>query len=572
MESPQPSSFSTQKHIAEHVEKPWAPGDRILPSGTSKLPSVTRRHRQLAKSLSEGRTEVLQSYLNSQLTHLSGDAAEKFETSILGISGRESPQESPTKDSPTRRKKRRSPHRKSKGPILYPDHGSSIPIGAYAEAGQSTYGPKTLAETMTAADAVASLERSMRLGDRTVAEPRVARERGLARKLSGSPVPAPAAPVAQLFERWPAHTSGQRHDDLAALNGYPFSPDHRVTHQTSTTFSPPPPLVVDDGVLFQDKSVVAGTATRPRARESEATRSASTSPIKLRASSMSPARSAMSSQLQRTVPKLLDDLEHYLLSELERNNVGGADMVANPLRAQIVGECFDCYISHCSTYAPLLSKIKAEYEERNTALARELEKMQPGLNRLATLEATTAEEKASQHVAHFRQTQQLLKENEEMKREKWTLEKLVREQAEQLEENRRRMEKFKEDAETDYNQNAALSSALQHYKKLTRDSEAVWNEKEDLSRQLKEVQMERDKLSIQMDGVIASDVYDALKQQLEKLQEKFRKGEIIALILQTQRIRCWLERMLRHTNAACPSALYIAAYPSDLSGSLLLAV
>ncbi len=530
MESPQPSNFSTQKHIAEHVEKPWAPGDRIVPSGTSKLPSVGRRHRQLAQSLSEGRTEVLQSYLNSQLTHLSGDAAEKFEASILGISGRESLRESPTAGSPTRRKKRRSPHRKSRGPILYPDHGGSIPIGAYTEVGQSTYGPKTLAETMNAADAVASLERSMRLGDRNVAEPRVARERSLARKLSGSPVPAPAAPVAQMHERWPAHTSGQRHDDLAALNGHPFSPDQRTAQQTSTV-SPPAPLVVDDGVLFQDKSVVAGTPTRPRARESEATRSASTSPIKLRASSTSPARSAMSSQLQRNVPKLLDDLEHYLLSELDRNNVGGADMVANPLRAQIVGECFDCYISHCSTYAPLLSKIKGEYEERNMVLARELEKVRPGLNRLATLEATTAEEKASQHVSHFRQTQQLLNENEEMKREKWALEKLVREQAEQLEQNRKRMVKYQEDAETDYNQNAALSSALQHYKKLSHDSEAVWNEKEDLLQQLKEVQTERDQLSIQMDGVIASDVHDALKQQFEKLQEKLRKGESIPSIL-----------------------------------------
>ena len=96
MESPQPSSFSTQKHIAEHVEKPWAPRDRIIPSGTSKLPSVARRHRQLAESLSEGRTEVLQSYLNSQLVHLSGDAAEKSETSILGSGGRDSLQASPS--------------------------------------------------------------------------------------------------------------------------------------------------------------------------------------------------------------------------------------------------------------------------------------------------------------------------------------------------------------------------------------------------------------------------------------------------------------------------------------------
>ena len=532
MERPQPSSFSTAKHIADHVEKPWAPGDRIIATGTSKLPSVTRRQRQLAESLTEGRTEVLQSYLNSQLTNLSGDAAEKFEASILGISGRDSPQGSPTKASPTRRR-RRSPYGKSRGPILYPDHGSSIPIGAYADAGETTFGPKTLVETMTAADAVVSLERSIKLADRSVAAPSIARERSIARKLSGSPVPAPAAPVQQLYDRWPAQPSGQRHDDLAALN-HQFLPDQRAS-QPASSFTPPPPLVVDDGVLFHDKSVVAGEATRPRERETEATRSESTSPVKLRSSSMSPARSAMSSQLQRSVPKLLDDLEHYLLSELERNKVCGADMIANPLRAQIVGECFDCYISHCTTYAPLLSKIKAEYEERNMMLTRELEKVSPGLNRLATLEATAAEEKANQHMSHFRQTQQLLKENEEMKREKWALEKLVRDQAEQLEENRKRLEKYKDDAETDYNQNAALGSALQHYKKLSHDSEAVWQQKEDLLRQLKEAQNERDQFSIQMDNVISSDVHDALKQQFEKLQEKLRKG---ASILYTIWIHC----------------------------------
>ena len=524
MESPQPSSFSTRKHIAEHVEKPWAPKDRIISTGTSKLPSVGRRHRELARSLSEGRTEVLQSYLNSQLTHLSGDAAEKFEASILGISDRESLQESTTKGSPTRRKQR-SPYRKSRGPILYPDRGSSIPIGTHAEAGENTRGPKTLADTMTAAEAAASLQRSMQLGDRSVAVPSIARERSLARKSSGSPMPAPASPVPQLHDRWPARTSGQQHDDLAALSYHPFSPDQRAITQQIPKVLPPPPLVVDDGILFQDKSVVAGIASRPRARASEETRSAATSPVKLRTSSVSPARSALSSQLTRSVPKLLDDLEHYLLSELERNNVGGADMVANPLRAQIVGECFDCYISHCSTYAPLLSKIKAEYEERNVILAREFEKVRPALSRLATLEATTAEEKANQHVSHFHETQQLVKENEEMKREKWALEKLVREQAEQLEENRKAMDKYQDESETDYNQIAALGSALQHYKKLGQESEVLWQEKENLSRQLKEVEMERDLLSIQMDGVIASDVYDALKQQFEKLQEKLRTVE-----------------------------------------------
>lgn len=534
MESPEPSSFSTTKHIAKQVEKPWATGDRIIPTGTSKLPSVNRRQRQLAMSLSEGRTEVLQSYLNSQLTHLSGDAAEKFEASILGINGRESP----TKSSPTRRK-RKSPRRKNRGPILYPDHGSSIPIGAYAEAGENTYGPKTLAETMNAGDAVAALQSSMKLGDRSVVAPRADREHSLARKLSSSPVPAPAAPVSQLYDRWPAHTSGQRHDDLAALNHQHLPTDRQTTQQHSSV-APPTPLVVDDGVLFKDKSVVAGSATRPRARESEATRSASTSPIRLHESSVSPARFAMSSQLQRTVPKLLDDLEHYLLSELDRNNVGGAEMVANPLRAQIVGECFDCYISHCSSYAPLLSKIKSEYEDRNLMLARELEKVQPSLNRLATLEATTAEEKASQHVSHFRETQQLLKENDEMKQEKWQLEKIIREQAEQLEENRKRMGKYQEDAENDYNQNAALSSALQHYKKLGQDSEALWQEKEELLRKLKEAEQERDHFSIQLDDVVASDVHDALQLQFEQLQNKLRKGTKAIHEAYKQCIYCWI--------------------------------
>ena len=115
----------------------------------------------------------------------------------------------------------------------------------------------------------------------------------------------------------------------------------------------------------------------------------------------------MSGQLLRTAPKLLQDLEYYLNRELEENDVAGAELVGSPVRARIIGECFDCFIEHCSTYKPLLAKIKSEYEETIEKLREQVDSMQPNLNRLATLEHTTASEKVEQRVAHFRDTTQL---------------------------------------------------------------------------------------------------------------------------------------------------------------------
>ena len=98
-------------------------------------------------------------------------------------------------------------------------------------------------------------------------------------------------------------------------------------------------------------------------------------------------------------------------------------------------------------------------------------------------------------------------------------------QAEQLEANRKRMQKYEDDAENDYDQIAALAAALQHYKKLSHDSEALYLEKERLAQQLKELQFERDHLSLQLDGAVASDVHDALQLAHDQLQARLQKLE-----------------------------------------------
>lgn len=512
------SAFSTARHTATEVEKPWAAGDQVIGTGSSQQPGFGRRRRQQAEVLTAGRAEILQGYLATQLNHLSGDVAETFEASILGISPDKKVDGSVTQAaSPTRRRKR-APCRKSRGPILYPEKGSSVPIGAYSPNDtSSSFGPRTLTETMTAGDAVVALESALSLTSNfnaSVVQPRSMRKASsLTRKSNGS-IPwcsDPLAPLPQVYDRWPASSSGQRHDDLSALNSsyepQPFSPQTSPVpgdRRAGLPISPPPPLVTEGGVLFEAKSNVRNVVTRPRERDSEALRSQSVSPVRLRAASVSPAAHSMSSQLQRNVPKLLQDLEYYLLYSLEENGVAGAENIDHPLRGRIVAECFDAYISHCSNYAPLLAKIKAEYEGRNERLYAQLEQVQPGMNRLATLEQSTTDALASQRVTHYRETEGLRAQNEAMKTEKWALEKLIRDQAEQLEANRKRMQKYFDDAEDDFNANAALAMALAYHKKLSHDAEGLYLEKESLAQQVKELQFERDHLRLQLDGVVAS--------------------------------------------------------------------
>lgn len=112
------------------------------------------------------------------------------------------------------------------------------------------------------------------------------------------------------------------------------------------------------------------------------------------------------------------------------------------MRVRIIGECFDCFIEHCSTYKPLLANIKCEYEETIALLRRQVDSAQPKLNKLATLEQTTASEKVEQRVAHYQDTKDLRAENEDMKARTWRLEKEVAKLKEEVEKKNKRMEKY----------------------------------------------------------------------------------------------------------------------------------
>lgn len=384
-----PTSFSTAGHYAKEAGlRPW--------SKQASTRSGQRRHRQHLEALTEGRTEVLQAYLAEQLTHLSGSTREKFEASVLGATDGA---KQPADGSPTQRK-RHSPSRRgaSGRPILYSER--SVP----ASVGPTTSPPSKVEAPQLSRQGVI-----------------VPRDAGGSDRSAGTTT----MPFPQVIDRWPAHSSAPRPDDLGALYA-PLSP---------------PPLVVDDGLLFVDHSREAHSPSRARSRSSNDRDAVDPAAIRSSATPVSPG-SAMAGQLLRTAPKLLQDLEYYLNRELEDNSVAGAELVGHPVRTRIIGECFDCFIEHCSTYKPLLAKIKSEYDETIASLRKTLDSTQPNRNRLATLEHTTASEKVELMTSHYRDTKSLRAENEAMKRNTWRLEKKIEELKEEIQQKDKRTEKY----------------------------------------------------------------------------------------------------------------------------------
>lgn len=400
MQLSRPASFTTLSHtLKEQSLRPWSSATEVgTVGGRGRANSRARaeaaragvhqprRHRE--QHLSAARTEVLQAYLAEQLTHLSGPARASFEsafgcdsttTELGGAVQSPAAQASPTQ------RKRPSPSQRRAANKLTPHHAV----------------PTSVTSTTTAQPPADGLKH---------------RSGGL----------SPSFP--HVIDRWPAHSSAPRPDDLGALRA---------------PLSPPPPLVVDDGMLFEDHSRQAHSPTRARVRSSGYTDDVED--LVNHASAVGPAsaaRSAMSGQLLRTAPKLLQDLEYYLNRELEENDVAGPERVGHPVRVRIIGECFDCFIEHCSTYKPLLANIKCEYEETIALLRRQVDSAQPKLNKLATLEQTTASEKVEQRVAHYQDTKDLRAENEDMKARTWRLEKEVAKLKEEVEKKNKRMEKY----------------------------------------------------------------------------------------------------------------------------------
>ena len=399
-----PVSFTTSGHtLKQQSLRPWSSASELGTVGgrgstnSRARAGQLRRHRE--QHLSAARTEVLQAYLAEQLTHLSGPARVSFESAFGSdsTSSTERATQSPAAQvSPTRRK-RHSPSQRRAASSVTPHHVVPTNSNGNKTSQASADGPK---------------HSSGGLVSHTDAE------RGLG-------VTTPSFP--HMIDRWPAHSSAPRPDDLGALRA---------------PLSPPAPLVVDDGMLFEDHSRQAHSPTRARVRSSGYT---DVDDLAKRASAAGPAsaaRSAMSGQLLRTAPKLLQDLEYYLNRELEENDVAGSERVGHPVRVRIIGDCFDCFIEHCSTYKPLLANIKYEYEETIALLRRQVDSARPKLNKLATLEQMTASEKVEQRVAHYQDTKGLRAENEDLKARTWRLEKEVAQLKEEMAKKNKRMEKY----------------------------------------------------------------------------------------------------------------------------------
>lgn len=399
MQLSRPASFTTTDFALKEASlRPWSSTTEVGARGSAvsrARASQPRRQRELEQLLSPARTEVLQAYLAQQLTHLSGPARASFEGAFGCDTATESATQSPVVQASPARRKRRSPSQR---------HTASKPIPQRAA-------PTNASPTVQSSTDVPKL-RSGGLVPHTDAE------RGLGVMTTAFP---------QVIDRWPAHSSAPRPDDLGALRA---------------PLSPPTPLVVDDGVLFEDHSPQAHSPTRARVRSSGYTDAEDPANRASPAGLASAARSAVGGQLLRTAPKLLQDLEYYLNRELEENYVAGPERVGDPVRVRIIGECFDCFIEHCSTYKPLLANIKCEYEETIAALRRQVDSAPPKLNKLATLEQTTASEMVEQRIAHYRDTKALRAENDEMKVRTWRLEKELAQLKEAMEQKSKRMEKY----------------------------------------------------------------------------------------------------------------------------------
>jgi hypothetical protein len=138
--------------------------------------------------------------------------------------------------------------------------------------------------------------------------------------------------------------------------------------------------VVEDGVLFADRSLDAFSPQRSRSRLSlgasasagggagggdtslaaAAARDGGSAPQR---DELAAAAAAGGEQLLKVAPKLLRDLEYFLNRELHEHGLAGRAHVGDPTRMRIMSEALDCYIEHCSTYRPLLAKLKSEYDD-----------------------------------------------------------------------------------------------------------------------------------------------------------------------------------------------------------------
>lgn len=454
------SSFSTGDFQRKAAEqKPW----RSRPStGGSGASGSRRAARAQVQALTGERTEMLQAYLSAQLSNLTDDG--QRESLTLGMSvgmpggGSDFGGEQP----------RRS-RRGSRATSLSSLDGTELLDDATLEA--ALYD-----------DRARPLEQSDRItpGDqRTYSRPS-SRESSVSTHLSQKP----------LVERWPAQMTKPKVTDIE-----PDAPRFASRR---------PPLHPVDDNAGDDPS-------RPKLPR----------PVPNLASGVG-SSSGATDQLSKSAPKLLSDLEFFVSTELQAAGIAGSDNTGHPERLRIFSECFDCFIEHCTTYQPLLSKVKAEYDSIIAQLEEKNDSIRPGMTKLAVLEAETSDEMTLHHNAFLRETHGL---REALKQAQWEREELmgkVQRQSAELKILRAQTTVDKVTNKDKDELNDALSAGINHLKMINVDSEAIFKDRERLQLELDEANHKINMLKIKNEGGVCKSEWDGWCKRYHTLEKDLR--------------------------------------------------
>lgn len=227
-------------------------------------------------------------------------------------------------------------------------------------------------------------------------------------------------------------------------------------------------------------------------------------------------------QLMKTAPKLLSDLEFFVSTELQTAGVAGTEHTGHPERLRIFGECFECFIEHCTTYQPLLSKVKGEYDTVISQLKEQNDSIRPTTTRLAVMEAEQTDELVLQQNAFLRETHGL---REALKAAQWEREELVDKVQRQTEE----LKKLRQQATSDRTLkkekdelNDALSAGINHLKMVNSDSEQIFKEREELRIALDEAHHKINMLKIKNEGGVGKSEWDSWCKRFHTLEKEFR--------------------------------------------------
>lgn len=268
------------------------------------------------------------------------------------------------------------------------------------------------------------------------------------------------ASVRGSLSNWPGHSMKTSAADLLAVQR-------------------PPALVNDDGMVFFDQ----GLDHSPEAMTAfPDIRSPSKSPHSAKASLQEAKASSVSHSLVKAGPKLLKDLEYFLNTELEESHLDGTEHVGNPERTRIFFECLDCFIEHCATYQPLLSKIKGELEAVIAERQHQISQLQPLQLKVATLKDTSAQDRIRLQQSFRSDTSDMRDEMHDIRSERNEARAKVGRLTEELHGAAKELERLRDNAEADWEQNSTLSTALNHHKLLMKDTSKIYTEREELSK------------------------------------------------------------------------------------------